>query len=265
LGRLAALASTRKALLEDVLPSLLPRCTDRLVPVRHGAVWGVAELLIGLQKVSAADMTAGVAVIDPAVLDYVVGVVRRVQEAELYRGRGGEMMREAVCHLVGCIATAGLVLESADIVMLQGALDENVRYSKLETVEAAVNSLTVFARVYYLQGDASPVLAERYAQLVRDGYDSGRETEAARGCCLAVGGLPGWLLAPAADKVLSVLTLATKGTDVTQDPEMRRNAVHGLVRLQKKLIRDVKAGADLCTVTNLSGTRVRKCGTRRHR
>ena len=91
LGRLAALASTRKALLEDVLPSLLPRCTDRLVPVRHGAVWGVAELLIGLQKVSAADMTAGVAVTDPAVLDNVVGVVRRVQEAELYRGRGGEI------------------------------------------------------------------------------------------------------------------------------------------------------------------------------
>ena len=42
-----------------------------------------------------------------------------VTKAQLYRGRGGEMMREAVCRLIACIATAGVELDAAAVAVLQ--------------------------------------------------------------------------------------------------------------------------------------------------
>ena len=44
LGKLAFLPSTRAALAGEVFASLLPQCTDRLIPVRHGAVRTVVLL-----------------------------------------------------------------------------------------------------------------------------------------------------------------------------------------------------------------------------
>ena len=153
-GRLAVLPSTRAALAGEVFPALLPQCTDRLIPVRHGAVWGLAELLLGLHAAAVTGAATAVAakltaVLGPSLLAEAVDVVRRVQEAQLYRGRGGEMMREAVCRLISCIATAGIPLEPPAIAMLQAALDENICYSKLEIVEAAVAALKTFCPVYY--------------------------------------------------------------------------------------------------------------------
>jgi hypothetical protein len=83
--------------------------------VRHGAVVFVAELLPAL---AAADK-AGAAAAAEAATPYepllsaarqaeVAGLVPAIDKARLYRGKGGEVMREAVGRLVECASAISL-------------------------------------------------------------------------------------------------------------------------------------------------------------
>lgn len=144
LGRLAAVPQLQAVLIEEVLPSLLPRCTHRLVPARHGAIWGVAELLLGLSRHGALDQIA------QAVQEDIAQVVTRVEEKQLYRGKGGEMLRGATCRLIECIADAGLALDASTTAQLQSSLDGQLRHPTLEIVQAAVAALRKFAPVCQL-------------------------------------------------------------------------------------------------------------------
>ena len=157
LGRLAAVPKLQSVLVEEVLPSLLPRCTHRLVPVRHGAVWGVAELLLGLSRNGALGQ------IEQALQDDIAQVVARVEAKQQYRGKGGEMLRGATCRLIECIADAGLRLDTATTAQLQTSLDDQLRNPKLEIVQAAVAALRKFAPVCHLgqgAGSSPPVEAQ---------------------------------------------------------------------------------------------------------
>ena len=144
LGRLAEVSKLQAVLIDEVLPTLLPRCTHRLVPVRHGAIWGVAELVLGLSRNGALDQ------IEQALQDDIAQVVARVEEKQQYRGKGGEMLRGATCRLIECIADAGLHLDAATTVQLQTSLDDQLRHPTLEIVQGAVAALRKFAPVCQL-------------------------------------------------------------------------------------------------------------------
>ncbi|KAF6263485.1 armadillo-type protein [Scenedesmus sp. NREL 46B-D3] len=102
------------------LPQLLKLVTADVLEVRAGAVLGVAELLPALAAVlppAASPPTAQTAAgsscrgalgacLQPAVAEGVVGVLGRLEAAGLYRGKGGELMREAAARLVEQVAAA---------------------------------------------------------------------------------------------------------------------------------------------------------------
>ena len=96
---------------------------------------------------------------------------------------------------------------------------------------STVAALALFCPVYYPESGSNELglgLAARYARLIQDGCDGAHDTDAARGCCLAVGGLPSWLLAPAAETVLPVLCATSSESDRVHDAELRRNAINGV-------------------------------------
>lgn len=84
---------------ETVLPHLLAKCTDSDLFVRHGAVLGVAEIVLAMKS----------SIPEDAMLE-VTELVPKLEKLRLYRGRGGEVMRAAVCRYTECLSLAQLPL-----------------------------------------------------------------------------------------------------------------------------------------------------------
>lgn len=58
-----------------------------------------------------------------------------MEKARLYRGKGGEIMRAAVCRLVEAIATVRLPLTTPLKKALHASLDESLRHPTKEIVQ----------------------------------------------------------------------------------------------------------------------------------
>ena len=80
-----------------------------------------------------------------------------IDKARLYRGKGGEVMREAVGRLVASVSRAGLPLSRPQHAKVLEALDENLRHPQPYIQAAAVEAL----RHYTRHGGADRVLEGR--------------------------------------------------------------------------------------------------------
>ncbi|KAI8474637.1 MAG: armadillo-type protein [Monoraphidium minutum] len=128
---LAALAPAAGApwVAAAALPPLLARVTDDALEARSGAVLGAAELLPALADAGVADLDAAAAAAVAEIIAAeggdggaaagegagggagglaarVAGVLPALAAAQLYRGKGGELMREAAARLADCTAQA---------------------------------------------------------------------------------------------------------------------------------------------------------------
>ena len=88
---LAALVPTNPSFfLTTAVDALLPLCLDPVLEVRHGAALGLGEVTLALYthgQPLGSSWQAAVAAVVPA-----------IEKARLYRGKGGELMRGAVCR-----------------------------------------------------------------------------------------------------------------------------------------------------------------------
>ena len=86
-------------MLDTVVPDLISKVCDADLLIRHGAVLGIAEITLALSEIA------------HPLSSKIVDVVVAVEKARLYRGKGGEVMRSAICRLVECIARAEVRLD----------------------------------------------------------------------------------------------------------------------------------------------------------
>lgn len=92
-------------------------------------------------------------------------MVPAIEKARLYRGKGGEVMRAAVCLLIRNTARVGLPLTPALKKALHASIDENLKHpTKTILVRApkhpaSSGALDVEARVGMSGGGAWPVAA----------------------------------------------------------------------------------------------------------
>ena len=85
--------------IQSVIPHLLVESTNSELNVRHGAVLGVSEIVLALRRDLPDDVLAELS-----------ELVAKLEKLRLYRGRGGEIMRAAVCRYIECISIAGIPL-----------------------------------------------------------------------------------------------------------------------------------------------------------
>lgn len=91
----------------DIIPSLLGSSLDpKDIPVRHGSILGLAEAIraLGEQQENIEN------ILPTEQLDLVAELVPTIEKNRLYRGRGGEIIRAAVCRLITCICSAKIPL-----------------------------------------------------------------------------------------------------------------------------------------------------------
>jgi len=68
----------------------------------------------------------------PALLADVKGIVARVEKEKLYRGKGGEIMREGVCHLIYSMSVAKLDFGGKELLALFMTVVENLKHPNIE-------------------------------------------------------------------------------------------------------------------------------------
>ena len=97
----------RTYVVEVVFPALLKTSLDpKSIPTRHGSILGLAEGIHALGETE-----GGIKNIVPVkLLQEMTGLVPTIEKRRLYRGRGGEMIRGAVCRFIQCACEANIPL-----------------------------------------------------------------------------------------------------------------------------------------------------------
>ncbi|KAL4422042.1 hypothetical protein ABPG77_004858 [Micractinium sp. CCAP 211/92] len=226
---LAALVPHRPGFfLDQALPFLLPLTTDPVMEARHGAVAALAELLPAFSAVSIALPLA----IEAAAAE----VIPAIDRGRLTRGKGGEVMRSAICRLAETTSAAGLPLSHEQQQCLLAQLRENLRHPAPEIQAAAAAALAAFAARYlpHAAVEAQHALVAGFMAALRD---SG-SVAARRGGALALGALPRWLLHPRRSVVVAALAAATvpEAAPEERDAESRVNAARALARVAATLL-----------------------------
>ena len=95
-----------------VVPYLLEHSLDlRNVQLRHGSVLGLAEVVLAFGQLKAESIEH--VPLPDQTISAIVELVPTIEKKRLYRGKGGEQMRAAVCRIIECIACAQLPLTVA--------------------------------------------------------------------------------------------------------------------------------------------------------
>lgn len=144
-----------KFIADEILKGLIQFCFDDSVQIRHGAIYGVSEILCGLagqchmhnmkddmkdsvflrtlsknerklikageymtkfkedyEKIKTANNKQLIA---DDLLGEILDIVNQIDKRRLFRGKGGEIMRVAVCRLIEAISISQLPLSAAQI------------------------------------------------------------------------------------------------------------------------------------------------------
>lgn len=208
-------AQSAEYMREFVMGSLLTTAvnsTDLLE--KHGALLSVASILQSLWEMDSKDY------LPMPLRNQICDVVNRLSSpahASLLNGRGGQIMREALCGVIEAVARTHMLTSSPAMMQYMRAyqtiLDENLQHSNEEVQVAATRAIEQFVRAYYLpsSSDDAKLTAEKLARArpVMDHYTRtllhpSSLAGATRGFASALGTLPRALLITTTAKAAEV-------------------------------------------------------------
>ena len=186
------------------LPALLDRAVSPALETRHGAIVGAAEALLALREASKTNENSAneTGVVAGALAERVVTLVRDVEKARLYRGKGGETMRAAVCRFVECLSNVRQPLDKGPGLStgpkslrttLLVSMEESLKHPSGDVRDAAVKALGAFAEAY-MCGLNLEKGAERLVVTLCRTTSSDPNPAARRGAAAALGAMPAALL-----------------------------------------------------------------------
>jgi len=223
----------------NVLPVLLEKCTNESLEVRHGAIVGVAELILSLSIYESSTQSSRLMSDETSLT--ISEMVQLIEKKRLYRGRGGEIMRAAISRLIETFSLAKIPLTVKQQVRLLDSLDANLKHPKENIQIAASNALHALMRSYFPVGAKGPSdrLQKRVVSKYIDIITRSVNPAETRGYTLALGKLPEKLLAPnktVLDSVINCLVRAANPKIIVgdeADAETRRNAIQALISVCK--------------------------------
>ncbi|GLD96044.1 hypothetical protein PINS_up004722 [Pythium insidiosum] len=252
-----AVASQHNALLRRLLRLALPTLSSSSladpsveVMARHGATLAIAEMTLALLNVPA--------FIDGDLQRDVKSLPIEMDKRRLFRGRGGEMIRCAVCRVVRVIALAEMALSVAAVKKLLAFLEECLVHAVPSVRDAAVDAFAGFASRYatVMTARGSAAARQIWHEVVPRFLRRGVLTEqgiqnpnvaARRGYLRALGVAPRVLFQLHADTsdgstlrdvvhtMLRAAALPLHATGDEPDAESRVHAIHALVALFSRM------------------------------
>jgi hypothetical protein len=208
-------------ILDDFVSKIL--ATETSPNNRHGYLLGLAEIIRIVPSPS-----------------LIAQIVPTIESKRLYRGKGGEMIREGVCRLIETLSISQVVLpefivsegsfgrktKKKTILIYQEVIEDNLKHPKEEISVMASDAFHEFCKSYLVNSD----VVKRFCSVVE------KETNPAvrRGFILALGKVPLPLISEI-DPLFHVLVEQTKLERKMEDrdAETRRNAMNAIVSLCK--------------------------------
>jgi tubulin-specific chaperone D len=245
---------------EMVLPCLIESTIDPDdAQLRHGAVIGVAEIVLALANLESVD-----SYLHGTLLQSIVEIVANIERRRLYRGKGGEQTRAAVCRLIECISIAVLPLTVPQQVRMLDSIDACLPHPNEMIQRRAGEALFHLMRTYFPVSGLGPSsrLQDRVVGKYTKMVQTNNNPAATRGFALALGCLPAKLLAPSSEVLdLSLSCLcgvahpnARVGQD--KDAETRRNALKSLLSISETVLMHEMNG-DKGSVVRMTDKQVR--------
>ena len=226
----------KKKVLQILFEVLIPLCTDPQLEIRHGAVCGVAEALIGLADfIELKDL-------GDTRIDSITSILARVVDAKLCRGKGGELMRTAICKLIQSISTVKLPVRADCLAQVQSILDENLAHPNSEIQKISAEGWRLFLGTYFVADHGyAKTLVSKYCSWLSAIDNPPRR----RGGAFALAAIPASmytdssLLQEATSALCSSSTLG--GDSCHEDAETRVNSVKAIGEIYGKLRRESPA------------------------
>ena len=78
----------------------------------------------------------------------IIGLIKKIDNAKLYRGKGSEIMRNGVNKFIRLISAVKLPIQAEDFIYYHDILIDNVRHSKNDIQEEACETLRKFNETY---------------------------------------------------------------------------------------------------------------------
>lgn len=218
---------------KTILPQLLTQTTGNILVTRHGAILAVAQIVHGLSLAAKKEGKLVQDVIGNDVLSGIRNIVPTLDDRKLYRGMGGEYMRQATAVLIEKCSLSAFPFHGEEILqkwhlLLEDCIvyvDENIR-------TAALEALPSFWSEYF-----RPTTEEssKWRDTLIARYTSGLVTEKetqSLGFASALGCLPHPMITGKFDVVLSALIGATEITPNTASwARTRKEAICSVLRL----------------------------------
>lgn len=247
----------------DMLELLLNNCLSDNISLRHGSLLATGYVLraFSLRGIE----------IPSKLIEQIENLVPNIEKKRLYRGRGSELIREAVCILIENIALAELKLTVKGSVALVEVINEQIKQPFLNIQLAAQKSLRQFLYVYFGNKLFSHTIpTDRLLNITTNYYlknlTSQENVAITRGYLLALSALPPRLLfinsnflpttsttsatatssTPSSspysteliDKVYEMLNIYSNNTKKISgeyDAESCKNAINSIIELTEKL------------------------------
>jgi len=226
-------------IVDKVIPHLLIKCLDeKSVQVRHGATLGLAEIVLAF-----GDMETRDNYVSKELNISIAEIIPIIEKKRLYRGRGGELMRAAICRLIECLSMARIPLTVRQYVRLLDSLDACLPHPNEVIQEQAGAGLFALLRSYFPVSDKGPSarlqarVVDKYTKIVSTSINPA----ATRGFALALGCLPRKIVAPSSQvldmtlKCLIDISHPLKKVGDDKDAETRTNALVSLSRVSDEV------------------------------
>ncbi|KAK8745723.1 hypothetical protein OTU49_000345 [Cherax quadricarinatus] len=231
---------------KTVAPQLLDQSTGSILVTRHGSILALANITLALSLVASKEGKSLKDILGQEILDGIAKIVPTLEERKLFRGMGGEYMKQATSVMIEKCSLAAAPFHGHKVLdywhnLLEDCIvyiDENIRTSALE-------ALSPFWATYF-----EPTSEER--QKWRDELVT-RYTQALNttkeihslGFAAALGCLTRVLVVGKFDIVLKALINATEITPGTENwAQTRKEAINSILRLVETV--GIKKGGKAC-------------------
>lgn len=169
--------------------------------------------------------------LDSEIFGRVTSLVSEIEEQKLYKGKGGEIIRAGVCHLIHSLSQARIQFNQTELKQFFETLKENLRHPNSLIQEEATNAFKSFCTAYF-SDDLSPdrlwIIEEVRGLMAPSMNDANHAVTI--GYNMGLGVLSGRLLQEMSDELIKCLVTNChpKGKE-SDDAETRKQAVKSLV------------------------------------
>ncbi|XP_046352911.2 tubulin-specific chaperone D-like [Haliotis rufescens] len=221
---------------KTVLPALIENATGIDLHQRHGAILAAAEVAHALSKIAQTQGKCVSDLIDAASTEGLRSIAKKLQDSQLFRGLGGELMRKAVCHLIQKLSESKMPYHGEPIIDIwQEILDDCLFHVEPEIQQASIEAAPAFYTEYCRDAEGKldtkrrDAVVEKYLKELKSSIEISR-----MGHSLALGGFPQFMLEGKLMEVLMGLvhasTIKEKSVHMA---EARRDAVKAITSIVK--------------------------------